>query len=217
MHQHRFIGYWVIRLSALTIAALLLGMCPIPAADANSIKNPPPIALRLVDGNGNLVTSVKLSARYAGGNKVQSHGKADKTGIIWIKLPPGRYYFTGDVSILNFSPVYSANFNGSRKMMFYYISEPIDITESTSEITLTINSANYVDVADIAGRNVFKLHVNQDELGINTDIDVRSTSDGVRLYMPMRKIYEFGNTEGVCHLKWPVYAAPGLLVVLSAT
>lgn len=204
-------------LSVLTAAILLLGVFPLPAASANAPAAAFPVAVSLVDDNGATLAGVKLSAKHAGSDRVQDSGKPGESGRILMSLPPGRYYFTGDVSVLNVRPAYSANFKIRQKMMFYYISESLDITENTGDITLKINSANYFDVADIGGEKNFSLHVTQSELGINATIRVRGSSNGVRLFLPMHKQYTFANLEAILHLKWPVYVTPGLQFVFSAS
>jgi hypothetical protein len=214
--QHKLGRKWTIRLSFLAVAALLLAAFPLTTS-ANTLKTIHPTAVHLVDNTGSLIKNVQLSARHAGSNYVRNHSETKETGIALMILPPGRYYFTGNVSILNSRVPYFTKINSNHTMMFYYISEPVEITGNTREITLTINSADYIDVADIAGAKGFKLHVEQAELGINTVINVHSSSNGVRLFLPMRKTYNFANQQDVFPLEWPVHATPGLHFVLSAT
>lgn len=207
----------MIKLSFLTVAVFLMGAFPLSVTNANMVKNTSPVIVRLVDENGIAITSVKLTARYASSNKVCQHGETDNTGMIQMSLPHGKYYFTGDISTLNFRMPYFINIKGNDKMMFYYISEPLEITGGTKEIALTVNSGDYVDVGDIAGDKNFILYVYQGKLGINTFINVHSSANGVRLFLPMRKNYYFANQSNVLSLKWPVYATPGLRFVFSAS
>ena len=171
----------------------------------------------MVDDNGGLITNVRLAARQAGGHEIRAHGKAGKDGMISMMLPPGRYYFTGEVPVLASNPAYRINLKGRQKIMFYYISPPVEILEKAGEITLTISSANYIDVADIAGNRGFKIHITQHELGINTGLYAHGDATWLRLYLPMYKTYHLANPEGILHLKWPVFVTPGLQFVFSAT
>lgn len=204
-------------LFVLTAAVLLLGACPLSAASANAPSAANPVAVSLLDDSGARIANVRLAARIAGIDRPQdAYESQENSGRIVMNLPPGRYYFTGDVSVLNASPVYSANFKIHTKTMFYYISEPMDIAGDTREITLKVSSAKYIDVADIAGARNFSLHIHQAELGIDTTVDVHGSPNGVRLFLPVYKHYTFANLAAVLHLKWPVYVTPGLHFVFSA-
>lgn len=203
--------WWV-----LSLAALWLAISPLPA-QANAPQTVNPTAVRLVDDSGDLITNVRLAARQVGGYEIRTHGKSGKDGMIPMNLPPGRYYFTGEVSVLQSNPAYRTNLKGRQKMMFYYISPPVEITEKAGEITLTISSVNYIDLADIAGNRGFRIHITQQELGISTDLHAHGDSTWLRLYPPMYKTYDLANPEGVLHLKWPVFVTPGLQLVFSAT
>lgn len=217
MRQCRLWNKSIIRLSFLTVVIILLVTVPLLVTNANTAKSASEVILHLVDENGIALTNVKLTARYVSSNKVCQRGETNNAGIIQTHLPSGKYYFTGDISALNSRMPYFINIKGNDKMMFYYISEPVEITGDAKVLFLAVNSGDYVDVGDIAGDKNFMLYVYQDALGINTFINVHSSANGVRLFLPMRKNYYFANQSNVLSLKWPVYATPGLRFVFSAS
>lgn len=200
-------------LLAVVITILAIYSFQSPVVQAAVDNN---ISLRLVDIDNNPVARVNLKACRVNASYVQAEGCSDINGMIALKLPPGQYYFTGDITGLNNNPDYTAGLKNYNMATLYFISKPVAIGGNSGIIVLAIDNASYINIADIAGSKGFQVHVSQKKLGIETNVRLGANHNSLRLYLPTRMQYTIQQV-GALYLQWPIYAAPGLQFIISSS
>ena len=207
--------YQLLIFKVLLIVITLLGISSFPNSAVQAAANNT-IQLRLLDVNANPIFHVRLTAWRVNSSHSQDSGNTGANGTASLHLPPGQYYVTGDITALKNRTAYAAGLKNNNTTTIYFISSPIIIGESTGIITLTIDNASFINIADISGRKGFQVHISQRDLGIETNVGVAANHNWLRLYLPIRMQYTIQQVEGILHLQWPIYAAPGLQFILSS-
>lgn len=173
------------------------------------------VALRLVDVNMNPIAHVRLNAWRTNAFSPQKSAYTGLDGITSLKLPPGQYYFTGDITKLKNRAPYNDGLNNLATTTLYFISKPFSINDNIEFIALKIDSADYINLVDIAGIKGFQVHISQSDLGIETNVCLKATHNWLKLYLPTRMQYTIQKIDGILHMQWPIYAAPGLQFTFS--
>lgn len=173
------------------------------------------VALRLVDVNMNPIAHVRLTAWRTNVFSPQNSAYTGLDGIASLKLPPGQYYFTGDITKLKNRAPYIDGLNNLATTTLYFISKPFSISNNKEFIALKIDSADYINLVDIAGIKGFQVHISQSDLGIETNVCLKANHNWLKLYLPTRMQYTIQNIDGILHMQWPIYAAPGLQFTFS--
>lgn len=173
------------------------------------------VALRLVDVNMNPIAHVRLTAWRTNAFSPQNSAYTGLDGITSLKLPPGQYYFTGDITKLKNRAPYIDGLNNLATTTLYFISRPFSISDNIEFIALKIDSANYINLVDIAGIKGFQVHISQSDLGIETNVCLNANHNWLKLYLPTRMQYTIQKVDGILHMQWPIYAAPGLQFTFS--
>ncbi len=200
-----------VKLVIITMIGLITYFAPSPVIAATTSNI---ILIRLVDANNNPIARVGLTAWWDNTACSQAFGYTGKDGVASLNLPPGQYYFTGDVTELRNRAVYTKDMQNMNGTTFYFISKPISINEKTENIIVMIDNTNYINIVDLAGLQGFQVHIRQKDLGISTNIHVRPQHSCLRLYIPQRMQYIIEQVEGISHMQWPIYATPGSQFIL---
>lgn len=173
------------------------------------------VSLRLVDVNMNPIAHVRLTAWRTNAFSPQKSAYTGLDGITSLNLPPGQYYFTGDITKLKNRAPYIDGLNNLNTTTLYFISKPFSISDNIEFIALKIDSANYINLVDIAGVKGFQVHISQSDLGIETNVCLNANHNWLKLYLPTRMQYTIQKIDGILHMQWPIYAAPGLQFTFS--
>ncbi|WP_371373778.1 hypothetical protein [Sporomusa aerivorans] len=200
-------------LKILAIILTVLTICftatvAVQAAAGNTVR------LRLVDANNSPVSRISLSAWQVNGPSAQATVYTGLDGTALLTLPPGKYYFTGDITNLKARAIYTRGLHNTNETTFYFISKPVVLGNKPENIVLTIDSADYINIVDIAKLQGFQLHISQKELGITANIRLGARHNSLRLYLPLRKEYIIQQVAGLSHMQWPIYATPGSQFIL---
>jgi hypothetical protein len=173
------------------------------------------ISLRLVDVNTKPIAHILLTAWRTNILSPQSSGYTGLDGKTSLKLAPGQYYFTGDITELKSRAPYAAGQNNLNMTTFYFISKPFIVSDNSECIELAIDSASYINLVDIAGIKGFQIQISQRDLGIETNVRLNANHNWLKLYLPTRMQYTIQKVDGILHMQWPIYAAPGLQFTFS--
>lgn len=204
---HGFSG----KITALILTILVICLTPAIAAQAAAGSS---VRLRLVDVNNSPVARISLSAWPVNAPAAQATAATGPDGAALLDLPPGKYYFTGDVTELKTRAIYTKGLPNTKETTFYFISKPVVIGNKPETLVLTVDSAEYINIVDIAKLQGFQLHISQKELGITANIRLGARHNCLRLYLPLRKEYIIQQVAGLSHMQWPIYATPGSQFIL---
>ncbi|AJQ25910.1 hypothetical protein [Pelosinus fermentans] len=199
----------------ILIIIIVFGLSSLPNSIIEAAANNM-IPLQLLDLNANPLSHVRLTAWRINTSHSQDSGHTGASGTALLHLPPGQYYVTGDITTLKNQTAYAAGLKNNHTTTLYFISTIFTVSENTKMSTLTIDNTNYIDIADISGVKGFQIHLSQRNLGIETNVSIAGNHNWLRLYLPTRMQYTIQQVEGILHLQWPIYAAPGLQFILSS-
>lgn len=205
-----FARRWLVKIRYITIAVVTICFVqnPLVQAAGNTVR------LRLFDANKSPIARISLTAWQVNNTNAQGVVCTGLDGTVLFNLPPGQYYFTGNITELKTRTIYAKGLKNSNETTFYFISAPVIINNKPENVAFTIDSANYINITDIARLHGFKLHISQKDLGIGASIHLGADHNNLRLYLPLRMQYIVQQAEGISHMQWPIYAAPGAQFIL---
>lgn len=207
MHYQQFI------FKILIIIIFVLSFLPASSVEAIGSNM---IQLQLLDMNANPIPHLRLTIWRINTSHSQDTGHTGASGTVLLYLPPGQYYVTGNITALKNRTTYAAGLKNNHTTTLYFISTIFTVDENTRTMALTIDNTSYIDIADISGVKGFQIHLSQKNLGIETNVSTAGNHNWLRLYLPTRMQYTIQQVEGILHLQWPIYAAPGLQFILSS-
>ncbi|MBP2664084.1 MAG: hypothetical protein H6Q71_2032 [Firmicutes bacterium] len=199
----------------ILIIIIVFGLSSLPSSIVEAVASNM-IQLQLLDLNATPIPHMRLTAWRINTSHPQNSGYTGTSGTALLHLPPGQYYVTGDITALKNRTTYAAGLKNNHTTTLYFISTIFSVDENTGTMALTIDNTSYIDIADISGVKGFQIHLSQRNLGIETNVSTAGNHNWLRLYLPTRMQYTIQQVEGILHLQWPIYAAPGLQFILSS-